>query len=68
MSYVQLRGSTETMLTIAPATIDRRLKVERGKLDPRGRSHTKPGSLLKDSIPMRTWADWDDASPGFVPD
>ena len=26
------------LLTIAPATIDRRLKVERGKLDPRGRS------------------------------
>ena len=38
MSYVQLRGSTETMLTIAPATIDRQLKVERGKLDPRERS------------------------------
>jgi hypothetical protein len=54
------------LLTIAPATIDRRLKAERGKLDPRGRSHTKPGSLLKDSIPMRTWADWDDARPGFV--
>jgi hypothetical protein len=54
------------LLTIAPATIDCRLKAERGKLDPRGRSHTKPGSLLKDSIPMRTWADWDDARPGFV--
>jgi hypothetical protein len=54
------------LLKIAPATIDRRLKAERGKLDPRGRSHTKPGSLLKDSIPMRTWADWDDARPGFV--
>lgn len=54
------------LLKIAPATIDRRLKAERGKLDPRGRSHTKPGSLLKDSIPMRTWADWDEASPGFV--
>ena len=56
------------LLTIAPATIDRRLKAERGKLGSRGRSHTKPGSLLKDSIPMRTWADWDDARPGFVPD
>lgn len=54
------------LLTIAPATIDRRLKVDRGKLDSRGRSHTKPGSLLKDSIPMRTWADWDDDRPGFV--
>jgi hypothetical protein len=32
----------------------------------RGRSHTKPGSLLKDAIPIRTWAQWDDAVPGFV--
>ena len=54
------------LLTIAPATIDRRLKAERGKLGSRGRSHTKPGSLLKDSIPMHTWADWDDNRPGFV--
>ncbi|WP_205759912.1 DDE-type integrase/transposase/recombinase [Arthrobacter sp. PAMC25564] len=37
-----------------------------GKLDPKGHSHTKPGTLLKDSIPMRTWAEWDDAVPGFV--
>ncbi|WP_219816395.1 transposase family protein [Arthrobacter sp. 4R501] len=53
-------------MRIAPATIDRRLKADRAKLDPRGRSHTKPGTLLKDSIPMRTWAEWDDARPGFV--
>ena len=54
------------LVRIAPATIDRRLKAGRGKLDPRGRTHTKPGTLLKDSIPMRTWAEWDDAVPGFV--
>lgn len=54
------------LLRIAPATIDRRLKTDRAKLDPRGRSHTKPGTLLKDSIPIRTWAEWDDARPGFV--
>jgi hypothetical protein len=54
------------LLQIAPATIDRRLKADRARLDPRGRSHTKPGTLLKDSIPMRTWAEWDDAVPGFV--
>jgi hypothetical protein len=33
---------------------------------PRGRSHTKPGTLLKSQIPIRTWAEWDDAAPGFV--
>jgi hypothetical protein len=59
-------GRAALLLRIAPATIDRRLKADRAKLDPRGRSHTKPGTLLKDSIPMRTWAEWDDAKPGFV--
>lgn len=54
------------LLRIAPATIDRRLAADRAKLIVRGRSHTKPGTLLKDSIPMRTWADWNDAVPGFV--
>ncbi len=51
---------------MSAATIDRRLAADRGKLLPRGRSHTKPGSLLKDAIPIRTWAEWDDAVPGFV--
>lgn len=54
------------LLQIAPATIDRRLSADWAKLTLRGRSHTKPGTLLKDSIPMRTWAEWDDAVPGFV--
>jgi len=54
------------LLKIAPATIDRRLAADRAKLRLRGRSHAKPGSLLKDSIPMRTWAQWNDAVPGFV--
>jgi hypothetical protein len=29
------------------------------------RSGTKPGSILKRQIPIRTFADWDDARPGF---
>ncbi|WP_223253041.1 integrase catalytic domain-containing protein [Arthrobacter sp. AFG7.2] len=59
-------GTAVQLLKIAPATIDRRLKADRAKLEPRGRSLTKPGTLLKDSIPMRTWAEWNDAVPGFV--
>ena len=51
---------------MSAATIDRRLAPDRAKLQIRSRSHTKPGSLLKDAIAMRTWADWDDAVPGFV--
>ena len=54
------------LVEMSAATIDRRLAGERAKMMPRGRSHTKPGSLLKSQIPIRTWADWDDAVPGFV--
>ncbi|MGC0252305.1 integrase catalytic domain-containing protein [Pseudactinotalea sp. Z1748] len=70
-----LRRDKEIVLTdaqagllsqMSAATIDRRLAPERAKLFPRGRSHTKPGTLLKSQIPIRTWADWDDAVPGFV--
>jgi len=54
------------LMAMSAATIDRRLAGDRAKLQIRGRSVTKPGSLLKDSIPIRTWAQWDDAKPGFV--
>ena len=54
------------LLAMSPATMDRRLAADRAKLLVRGHSHTKPGSLLKDSIPIRTWAEWNDAVPGFV--
>ena len=37
-----------------------------GEVAGQGQSHTKPGSLLRRSIPIRTWAQWDDAVPGFV--
>ncbi|MEV7573341.1 transposase family protein [Pseudarthrobacter sp. NPDC089323] len=51
---------------MSAATIDRKLAGERAKLTLRGRSHTKPGTLLKSQIPVRTWAEWNDAVPGFV--
>lgn len=54
------------LVAMSAATMDRRLAEDRAKLVLKGRSHTKPGSLLKDQIPIRTWAQWDDAVPGFV--
>ena len=51
---------------MSAATIDRRLAGERAKRQLKGRRATKPGSLLRSQIPIRTWADWDDATPGFV--
>ncbi|XAS69587.1 hypothetical protein V3C33_10250 [Micrococcaceae bacterium Sec5.7] len=35
------------LMRMSAATIDRKLAGERAKLIPRGRSHTKPGTLLK---------------------
>ena len=54
------------LMRMSAATIDRRLGPERFAMMLRGRSHTKPGTLLKSQIPIRTWAEWDDAVPGFV--
>jgi len=54
------------LVSMSAATIDRRLAGERAKYTIRGRVGTKPGSLLKSQIPVRTWAEWDDAVPGFV--
>ena len=54
------------LVAMSPATIDRRLKGAKVLAEFRGRSHTKPGSLLKSQIPIRTWSEWDDARPGFV--
>ena len=48
------------LLTISAATIDRLLQRERARLRWKGRSHTKPGTVLKHQIPIRTFADWDE--------
>ena len=57
----------EKLLKISASTIDRLLKKEKDSYRiGKGRSGTKPGSLLKKSIPIRTFSDWDDAKPGFV--
>jgi hypothetical protein len=54
------------LMAMSAATIDRRLRGAKVLAEFRGRSHTKPGSLLKSQIPIRTWSEWDDARPGFV--
>ena len=57
----------EKLCSISAATIDRLLAPERKKLAlARARSGTKPGTLLKHQIPIRTFAEWDQSHPGFV--
>lgn len=59
-------AQADLLAQISAATIDRMLADERQRMTLRGRSRTKPGSLLKHQTPIRTFADWNDAIPGFV--
>jgi len=64
---LQLDAETRSqLLGISIATADRLLRTHRHGPRGRGLATTKPGSLLKKSIPVRTFADWDDARAGFV--
>ena len=53
------------LLKISASTVDRMLSSERECLR-QGISTTRPGSLLKHQIQVRTFADWDDVIPGFI--
>lgn len=54
------------LLTVSAATIDRLLAPARKQFRIKGRATTKPGTLLKHQIPIRTFADWDEDRPGFL--
>jgi len=49
---------------VSPASIDR-LLAGRRRQPAKRRGLTKPGTLLKHQIPVRTWADWTEDRPGF---
>lgn len=49
---------------ISASTMDRFRRTERRPAG-RRRGGTKPGTLLKSQIKVRTFADWDDKRPGF---
>jgi len=68
--YVELFGQlpadvATALLRISPATIDRILKTIRIHYTKRGRSTTKPGTLLRKKIPIKT-NQWDESRPGFL--
>lgn len=60
------RATRERLLQISAATIDRLLGEERRKHQLKGRSGTKPGTLLKHQIPMKRFAEWQEDRPGFL--
>ena len=64
--YKTLTPETQDKLSsISAATIDRVLKTVRVAHGRKGLSGTKPGSLLKNQIPIRTHF-WDVSQPGFM--
>jgi hypothetical protein len=61
--------SAETIERVAhmsPSTIDRALASSRAGLPKRGISLTRPGTLLKHQVAIKTFADWHETVPGFV--
>ena len=53
------------LLSISPATIDRRLSLKRGRIKKKIYGTTRPGTLLKHQIPIKT-DNWDVHTPGFL--
>lgn len=67
--FREIRLSEEVrqkLFRISSASIDRLLAKERRRYQIKGRGNTKPGTLLKNQIPIRTFSDWNEQKPGFV--
>lgn len=55
----------QELLTISPRQMDRRLRLQKRRIRHRIYGRTKPGTLLKHQIPIRT-THWDVTTPGYV--
>ena len=68
--YIKTHGAIDQdtlklLESISPATIDRIFKPIRPKFNKKGYSGTKPGSLLRKNIPIKT-GQWNEFQPGFI--
>jgi hypothetical protein len=59
-------GRVDQVAHMSSATIDRLLAPYRALPSGRGRSLTRPGSLLRSQVPIKTFAEWDATRPGFL--
>jgi len=59
----EVRGG---LLAMSAATIDRALREVRGQAGGRTRRRAAPSAGVRRSVPVRTFADWDDPAPGFM--
>lgn len=69
IAHGHLQGEQEIidrLRLISASSIERLLKPERKRLELKGRRGTKPGTLLKQQIAVRTWAEWDENCPGYL--
>ncbi|GHU44655.1 integrase [Spirochaetia bacterium] len=62
---LSLEAKTKTA-EISRCTVERMLRGERKRCKTKGTCATKPGTLLKQQIPVRTFWHWDDKKPGFT--
>jgi len=53
------------LLSVSPATIDRKIRNQKKRYRLKGMHTTKPGTLLKSQIPIRVCFDRDEKRPGF---
>jgi hypothetical protein len=56
----------KALLCMSAATIDRKLARARATHKPKGVCTTKPGTLLRSQVPIRTYTPWDEQQPGFL--
>jgi hypothetical protein len=54
------------LLAMSAATIDRALRDIRRQAGTATRRRSAPSAAIRRSVPVRTFADWDDPPPGFV--
>lgn len=57
-------GQAHLLTTMSASTADRLLKKSRAANKLHGHSYTRPNGGLKESIPVRTFGEWQDCPPG----
>jgi len=62
----ELSEQTKSLLIeISASTIERLLRVKKNRYEKIGLATTKPGSLIRKQIPIKT-QQWDESSPGYI--
>jgi hypothetical protein len=64
-NYILSKEIKQKLLKISPATIDRLMAPSRAKFIKKGLATTKPGSIIKKQIPIKT-NQWNETIPGFI--